>query len=83
MALIQSWCGITCSRTGGALLATARFQALGKSKVWLQRYAVTNSTAGQALNLELEQLSAIDIDPSLPSISQSLSLISQLVASER
>ncbi len=31
MALIQSWCGITCSRTGGALLATAGFQALGKS----------------------------------------------------
>jgi hypothetical protein len=31
MGLIQSWCGITCSRTGGALLATAGFQALGKS----------------------------------------------------
>ena len=28
---IQSWCGVTCSRTGGALPATAGFQALGKS----------------------------------------------------
>ena len=28
---IQSWCGVTCSRTEGALLATAGFQALGKS----------------------------------------------------
>ncbi|MCP4275983.1 MAG: hypothetical protein GY779_06480 [Gammaproteobacteria bacterium] len=31
MELIQLWCGVTCSRTGGALLATAGFQALGKS----------------------------------------------------
>ena len=28
---IQSWCGVTCSRTEGALLATAGFQALGKN----------------------------------------------------
>jgi uroporphyrin-III C-methyltransferase len=58
-------------------------QSLSKSKDWIQRYAVIDSTAGQALARELDQLMAIDIDPSMPSINQSLSLISQLVASER
>ncbi len=58
-------------------------QSLTKSKDWIQRYAVIDSTAGQTLARELDQLMAIDIDPSMPSISQSLSLISQLVASER
>lgn len=58
-------------------------QSLAKSTAWLQRYAVTDSATGQMIALELEQLLAIDIDPPMPSISQSLSLISQLAASER
>lgn len=58
-------------------------QSLSKSKAWFQRYAVTDSASGQTIMLELNQLLSIDIDPSMPSISQSLSLISQLIASER
>ena len=58
-------------------------QSLAKSTAWLRRYAVTDSAAGQMMALELDQLIAIDIDPPMPSISQSLSLISQLAASER
>jgi len=58
-------------------------QAMAKSQDWFQRYAVTESIQGQALAIELNQLRAIDIDPLLPALSQSLSLINQLAASER
>lgn len=58
-------------------------QSLANSKAWFQRYAVADSPAGKAIALELDQLHAIDIDSSMPSISQSLSSISQLAASER
>jgi len=58
-------------------------QSLLKSKDWFQRYAVTNSTEGQAIGSDLDQLIAIDIDPEMPSLSQSLSLIGQLVAGDR
>jgi uncharacterized protein HemX len=58
-------------------------QAMEKGQDWFQRYAVTNSAQGQALTSEINQLRAIDIDPLLPALSQSLSLINQLVASER
>lgn len=58
-------------------------QAMAKSQDWFQRYAVTDSVQGQALRLELNQLHAIDIDPLLPALSQSLALINQLAASER
>lgn len=58
-------------------------QALAKSIDWFRRYAVTDSAQGQALTADLNQLRAIDIDPLLPPLSQSLSLINQLVASER
>jgi uroporphyrin-3 C-methyltransferase len=58
-------------------------QAMAKSQDWFQRYAVTNSAQGQALANELNQLRIIDIDPVLPALSQSLSLINQLAASER
>ena len=58
-------------------------QSLTKSKDWLLRYAVIDSTAGQALTLELNQLIDIDIDPLFPALTQSISLISQLTANER
>ncbi len=58
-------------------------QAMAKSQNWFQRYAVTDSTQGQALNAELLQLRAIDIDPRLPALGQTLSLLNQLAASER
>ncbi len=58
-------------------------QAMAKSRDWFQRYAVTESVQGQALAAELEQLGSIDIDPLLPALSQSLTLINQLAASER
>ena len=58
-------------------------QAMAKSRDWFQRYAVTESVQGQTLATELEYLSSLDIDPLLPALSQSLTLINQLVASER
>ncbi|MBL4729052.1 MAG: uroporphyrinogen-III C-methyltransferase, partial [Gammaproteobacteria bacterium] len=58
-------------------------QAVAKSQDWFQRYAITDSLQGQALTRELSQLRAIDINPLLPALSQSLLLINQLVASER
>jgi len=58
-------------------------QAMAKSQDWFQRYAITDSLQGQALTRELSQLRAIDINPLLPALNQSLLLINQLVASER
>ncbi len=58
-------------------------QAMAKSQAWFQRYAITDSVQGQALTTELNQLRSLDIDPLLPALSQSLSLINQLAASER
>lgn len=58
-------------------------QAMAKSQDWFQRYAVADSTQGQAITAQINQLREIDINPLLPALSQSLSLINQLAASER
>ena len=58
-------------------------QAMAKSQNWFQRYAVSDSRLGQTLTSELNQLRAIDINPLLPTLSQSLALINQLAVSER
>lgn len=57
-------------------------QAIAKSKDWFQRYAVVSSIEGQSISAELERLVALDINPLLPALSQSLTLINQLAASE-
>lgn len=64
-----------------ALLArdTALFHAsLGKAKDWFQRYAVTDSTQGQSVLGELDQLLVININPKLDGIERTLALIAQL-----
>lgn len=58
-------------------------QAMAKSRDWFRRYAVTESTRGQTLAAELDRLASMDIDPLLPALSQSLTLINQLAANER
>jgi len=58
-------------------------QAMAKSQDWFQRYAVTDSAQGEILGAELDELSVMDIDPLLPTLSQTLTLINQLAASER
>ena len=58
-------------------------QAMAKSQDWFQRYAVTDSEQGRAIAASLSQLGGYDINPILPGLSQSLSLINQLTASER
>ena len=58
-------------------------QAMAKSQDWFQRFAVTDSLQGQILTDEINQLRAIDINPLLPALSQSLALINQLAASQR
>jgi len=58
-------------------------QAMAKSQNWFQRYAVTDPEQGRAIAASLSQLGGYDINPILPGLSQSLSLINQLTASER
>ena len=53
-------------------------RSLANSKSWLERYADAETSVGQALSRELDQLSSIDISPSLPSLDASLNLIAQL-----
>ena len=53
-------------------------RSLANSKAWLERYAVTDTAVGQAMLVELNELGSIDINPSLPSLENSLSLIAQL-----
>lgn len=50
---------------------------------WIHKYVVVDSAVAESILAELNSLRAIDIDPALPSIDQSLTLISQLTASER
>ena len=58
-------------------------RSLANSRDWLQSYAVIDSATGQTILAGLNELMTINIDPLLPSISQSLDLINQLTASER
>lgn len=53
-------------------------RSLANAKAWMDRYAVTQTTTGQAMLEELNDLSRIDIKPNLPSIENSLMLINQL-----
>lgn len=53
-------------------------RSLANSKSWLERYAVTETAVGQAMSTEFDELSAIDISPSLPSLETSLNLIAEL-----
>ncbi|NKB34499.1 MAG: hypothetical protein GKR91_15510 [Pseudomonadales bacterium] len=53
-------------------------RSLSSSKAWLQRYAVTETAVGLAMLEEINELSSIDISPSLPSLEGSLSSIEQL-----
>lgn len=53
-------------------------RSLGEGRDWLRRYALTDSAIGQSMLAELEQLIALDIDPDLPTLNQSLNLISQV-----
>ena len=52
--------------------------SLANSKAWLERYAVTDTAVGQTMLTELNELSSININPSLPTLEGSLSLIAQL-----
>ena len=54
-------------------------RSLSNSRAWLQRFAVTESAVGQTMLGELNELSRIDVSPSLPNLGNSLSLISQLI----
>ena len=53
-------------------------RSLSNSKAWLERYAVTETAAGQAMIEEIDELSSIEISPSLPPLDSSLTLIGQL-----
>lgn len=53
-------------------------RSLANSKAWLERYAVTQTAAGQAMLEELNDLSGVNIKPMLPTVEDSLALISQL-----
>ena len=58
-------------------------RSLEKSTEWTRRYVSTDTLAGQLVLDDLLELGAIDIDPPLPLLGQSLDLIRQINASER
>lgn len=58
-------------------------QTLAETRAVMQRYAVTDSAAGQTLAGELDRLAALDINPPLPTLNESLNRVRQLADSER
>ncbi len=58
-------------------------RSLQDARQLLERYAVTNSTTGQSVLAEINALAALDIDPALPTLEQSLAAVRQLADSER
>lgn len=57
-------------------------ESLNKSGDWLARYA-TDSNGGNLIGKALAELSSTNIDPVLPRLSESLTLIRQLTSTER
>ena len=58
-------------------------RSLENAVTWLRQYAVSDSTAGQAVMSELRELQQIDIAPVLPELSRSTGTVQQLAASIR
>lgn len=50
---------------------------------WVQRYAVMDTVAAETILTEINELAGIDLNPSLPLINESLSLLRRLIASEQ
>ena len=76
------------------MLEQAKFAVFNRSDVlyqhhlknaldWLQTYMVTETGSGEAAYLELFELTAVEVDPELPSLSESLRTLEQLAASVR
>ena len=76
------------------MLEQAKFAVLNRSDLlyqhhlknaldWLQTYMVTETGSGAAAYLELVELTAVEVDPELPSLSESLRTLEQLAASVR
>lgn len=58
-------------------------QSLTRSAQWIGDYTVTDTSSGQDLIAELNELVSVDIDPTLPSVVESLELVRILNASVR
>ena len=76
------------------MLEQAKFAVLNRSQLlyqhhlknaldWLQAYMVTDTGSGEAAFLELAELTAVEVDPELPSLAESLRTLEQLAASVR
>lgn len=76
------------------MLEQAKFAVLNRSDLlyqhhlknaldWLQTYMVTETGSGAAAYLELVELTAVEVEPELPSLSESLRTLEQLAASVR
>lgn len=76
------------------MLEQAKFAVLNRSELlyqhhlknaldWLQTYMVTDTGSGEAAYLELDELTAVEVDPELPSLAESLRTLEQLAASVR
>ena len=50
---------------------------------WLRRYTLLESASGQSVLAELTDLRSLDVNPSLPGLSASLSALEQLAATVR
>jgi uroporphyrin-3 C-methyltransferase len=58
-------------------------RSLGKSMEWIRLYVSTDTPSGQLVVDGLLELGAIDIDPTLPSLGESLDSIRRVIASGR
>ena len=58
-------------------------RSLNNSRDWIQRYTLTEAAAGQVLLTGIDELSALDINPPLPTLDQTLQTIHQLTSLER
>jgi uroporphyrin-3 C-methyltransferase len=58
-------------------------RSLGKSMEWIRLYVSTDTSSGQLVVDGLLELGAIDIDPTLPSLGESLDSIRRVIASGR
>ena len=76
------------------MLEQAKFAVLNRSELlyqhhlknaldWIQTYMVTDTGSGEAAFLELAELTAVEVDPELPSLAESLRTLEQLAASVR
>lgn len=58
-------------------------ESLNKSREWLDRFTVVESNSAELIKTSLQSLALINVDPALPGINESLTLVRQLTVTEQ